>query len=137
MNKKSRRGKKLPPLTALELEVMEVVWDLGDCTSAQVTEQFTRKRPLAPTTIRSVLSKLRSKGYVKPIPAVGRGFLMRSTVARETVARGSLKALVSSLFQNSPRQAIAYLLDDANITDGDLAEIRRKLEARQKGGKKR
>ena len=44
----AKRQKELPPLTRLELDVMNVAWSLGDCTSAQVTAEFTKKRlPLA------------------------------------------------------------------------------------------
>lgn len=129
MARKPRGPAPLPALSSLELEVMNVVWELGDCTSAQVIEAYARKRTLAPTTIRTVLTKLREKGYIEPIPTVGRGFLFHPKVARELVARRSLRELLGSLFQNSPRQAIAYLLDDADIPESELEEIRRILEA--------
>ena len=48
----------------------------------------------------------------------------RATVRREEIARRSLKDVLSSLFQGSPRQAIAYMLMDADISDSELQEIR-------------
>ena len=78
------------PLSGLELEVMLVVWEMGECTSGDVIEAFRKKRDLAPSTIRNVLAKLRAKRYVTPIPSIGRGFLLRPTVQRETVARRTL-----------------------------------------------
>lgn len=135
MTEKKRPSKQSrPALSSLELDVMDVVWELGDCTSAQVIEAFARKRPLAPTTIRTVLTNLRNKGYIKPIPTIGRGFMFRPTVPRESVARRSLKELLTSLFRNSPRQAIAYLLDDANVTEDELDEIRRMIDERKRKG---
>ena len=133
--KTSRRQRTRPALSKLEIEVMNVVWELGDCTSAQVIAAFGEIRPLAPTTIRTVLTKLREKGYVKPIPSLERGFTFRPTVPRETVARRSLSDLVDTLFQDSPQQAIAWLLDDADITDADLDELRRLIEARKRKGR--
>jgi BlaI family penicillinase repressor len=127
-----------PPLSPLELEVMNVVWQLGDCTSAQVTSAFAKKRPLAPTTIRTVLANLRNKHYIKPIPAIGRGFTFRPTVPRESVARRSLRELLGSLFAGSPHQAIAYMLEDTDISESELDEIRRMIEVnRQRKGKQR
>jgi BlaI family penicillinase repressor len=123
-----------PPLGGLELEVMLVVWELGECTSGDVIAAFRRKRTLAPSTIRNVLAKLRAKGYVKPIPSIGRGFLLRPTVQRETFARRTLKSLLSSLFEGSPRQAIAYLLHDTAISDQELDEIRELIDARKRRG---
>ncbi len=135
MPRRKRPLGQLPSLSPLELEVMNVVWDLGPCTSAQVTEAFVKKRALAPTTIRTVLANLREKGYVAPVPTIGRAFLLKPTVPRESVARRTLKDVITSLLGNSPRQAIAYLLDDADMTERDLDEIRRMLDARKhKGG---
>lgn len=134
MAKKRKIQQTHPSLTSLELEVMDIVWELGDCTSAQVTAQFTKKRKLAPTTIRTVLTKLRNKGYLKPIPSIERGFTLRPTIQRECVARRSLSELLSGLFKNSPRQAIAYLLDDADMSDAELDEIRQMIDARKRQG---
>jgi len=135
MSGKAAKGKQgRRSLSPLELEVMDVVWELGDCTSAQVIDAFARKRPLAPTTIRTVLAKLREKGYVKPIPTIERSLKLRPTVQRESVARRTLSNLLSTLFKNSPRQAIAYMLDDADMTDADLDEIRRMIDEHKTKG---
>ena len=130
------RKKKPLPLSRLELDIMHVVWELGDCTSAQVTSAFNKKRPLAPTTIRTVLANLRNKGYIKPIPSLERGFLMRPTIQREAIARHSLQEVVSSFFGNSPKQAIAYLLNEGELTDQEMDEIRQLFEQHRKRGRK-
>lgn len=134
MKKRTRSAKALPALSPLELEVMSVVWKLGDCSSAEVIAEFTPIRPLAPTTIRTVLSNLRSKGYLELVPTIERGYRFRSTVPRESVVRRSLKELLASLFEGSPQQAIAYLLEDAAVTEADLEEIRRIIESRKQQG---
>ena len=130
--KPAKRGEKLRTLSPLELEVMGVVWQLGDCSSAEVIDAMGKVRPLAPTTIRTVLAKLRQKGYVELIPTIERGYRFRAAVLRESVARRSLKDLLASLFRGSPREAIAYLLDDADVSDSEFEEIRRMIESRQK-----
>ena len=135
MTQKNRKNEQnRPALSPLELEIMDVVWELGDCTSAQVIAAFSERRPLAPTTIRTVLANLRRKGYVKPIPTIERGYKLRPTVRRQTVARRSMRQLLESLFANSPQQAVACLIDDADLTDAELDELRRLIEARQQKG---
>ncbi|MHC4405870.1 MAG: BlaI/MecI/CopY family transcriptional regulator [Planctomycetota bacterium] len=132
---KKKAGQR-PELSRLELDIMDVVWELGDCSSAEVTQVFSRKRQLAPTTIRSVLANLRKKGYLKPIPTIERGFRMRATVKRDEVARSTLGDLVASLFGGSPGQAIFCLLEDEKLNEDDLEEIRRMIEAKKKGESK-
>jgi BlaI family penicillinase repressor len=138
VGKANSRAAARRALSRLELQVMNVVWELGDCTSAQVIERFAEMRPLAPSTIRTVLAKLREKGYLKRVPSMERGYKFRPTVPRECVARRSLKDLLASLFEDSPRQAIAYLLSDADISDRELEEIRRLIDShkqKRKGAK--
>ena len=45
-----------PELSRLELEIMDVVWELGDCSSAEVITAYRKKRPLAPTSCPAVSS---------------------------------------------------------------------------------
>ena len=137
MARKSAKSRKRPHLSRVEMSVMGIVWELGDCTSAEVIAQFVKIRPLAPTTIRTVLKKLREKGYLELVPTVERGYKFRASVSRESVARHSFKELLPSLFQGSPRQAIAYLLTDTDITDADLDEIRRMIDYRKSKGTER
>ena len=63
---------QLTELSGLELEVMNLVWKLGECTSADVIEAYNEVRPLADTTIRTVLTNIRRKGYLELIPSIDR-----------------------------------------------------------------
>ena len=135
--RKTRKTKQKPDLSRLELDVMNVVWDLGQCSSAQVIEAFQINRSLAPTTIRTVLANLRKKNYVEPVPTVERGFRLRPTVSRAAVAKRSLTDLLKNLFEGSPRQAITHLLKDENISDEDVEAIRQLIESRKTGRKKK
>jgi BlaI family transcriptional regulator, penicillinase repressor len=128
MAKRGRGKNDLPELSRLEMAVMGVVWELGDCSSAEVIAAFTKRRRLAVTTIRTVLANLRKKGYLEPIPTIERGFRLRACVTREAVAGRTLRGLVGSLFGGSPRQAIAYLLKNERLDEAELKEIRRLLD---------
>ena len=137
MAKKDKdKNQARPELSRLELEIMDVVWELGDCSSAEVITAYRKKRPLAPTTVRTVLTNLRKKGYLEPIPTIERGFRVRAIVNRQSVAQRLMKGLLSCLFGNSPRQAIAYLLKEENVTAADLDEIRRLIDSQRKGKSK-
>ena len=118
-------------LSRLEMEVMDEVWKLGECSSNDVIESFANRRPLAPTTIRTVLTKLKAKGYIEAVPTVERAMRLRPTVARESIVRRTLDRLRESLFGGSPRQAIAYLLDAEEISADELRELRQLIDARR------
>lgn len=119
-------------LSDLELAVMDVVWELGECSSADVVERFSARRALAPTTIRTVLATIEKKGYLERVPTVERGLRFRPRVAREDVAGRSLRKLVGNLFGGSPQHAIAWLLREEEMADAELDELRRMIEARKR-----
>ncbi len=134
MTKRGSGKVELPEMSRLELAIMDVVWRLGDCSSAEVIAEFTKRRRLAETTIRTVLANLRKKGYLEPIPTIERGFRLRARVSRDAVAGRTLRGLVANLFGGSPREAIAHLLQDERLDDAELKEIRRLLDEKR-GGK--
>ena len=134
MTKRGSGKVELPELSRLELAIMDVVWRLGDCSSAEVIAEFTKRRRLAETTIRTVLANLRKKGYLEPIPTIERGFRLRARVTRDAVAGRTLRGLVANLFGGSPREAIAHLLQDERLDVAELKEIRRLLD--EKRGRK-
>jgi BlaI family transcriptional regulator, penicillinase repressor len=134
---KSRGKEGRPELSRLELSIMDVVWQLGECSSAEVIEAFRERRDLAPTTVRTVLANLRKKGYLEPVPTIERGFRIKPTVTRGVVAKRSLRELLQNLFEGSPRQAIAHLLKSERLSDADLEEIRRLIDNRKSREKNR
>jgi BlaI family penicillinase repressor len=134
MTKRGSGKVELPEMSRLELAIMDVVWRLGDCSSAEVIAEFTKRRRLAETTIRTVLANLRKKGYLEPIPTIERGFRLRARVTRDAVAGRTLRGLVANLFGGSPREAIAHLLQDERLDVAELKEIRRLLD--EKRGRK-
>jgi predicted transcriptional regulator len=128
----NRRGREpKAELSRLETEVMDVVWELGECSSAEVVAKFRERRRLAPTTLRTVLSKLREKGYVEPVATIAPALRLRPAVARETVIGRTLDRLLGSLFGRTPRHAIVHLLKAEPIDEAELDEIRALIDARR------
>jgi predicted transcriptional regulator len=126
--------KSLPELSPLELEVMNVIWELGECTSADVIAEFTKIRKLANTTIRTVLANIRKKGYLEVVPSIEPRIRFRPSVTKRTVTRRTVRQLLSNMFSDSPREAIAFLLEEEKIDAGELAEIRKLLDGCRQDG---
>lgn len=131
--KRPREGR--PPLTDLEERVMRVLWDLGECSSAELIAAYRRvESPLAETTLRTVLGKLREKGYVHATAVNERRYRYSAAVTRESVARRTFDRYVKRLLDGSPKEAIAYLIESEDLSEGDIAEIRALLDAHGKKG---
>ena len=127
-----RLSRNHPPLSPLELEVMNLVWDLGESTSAEIVESFTRLRPLAPTTIRTVLANIEEKGYLQRVPTTERALRYRPSFPREAVATQTMQQLVGRLFGGSSKLAIAQLLANEELGAEELEDIQKMITRRRK-----
>ena len=132
MKPTARAGRRtIKPLTATELEMMNVIWRIGPCTVAQVIEQLGPQRDLAYTSVSTIVRILEQKGFVTSEKA-GRGHLYSATLAKDSYQAASLKHLVSNVFDGTPTLLVQRLLDSDALTEEDLAQIRTLL--RKKGG---
>jgi predicted transcriptional regulator len=126
------KAKRLPkPLTAVELEMMNVIWRIGPCSVAQVVEQLSAKRELAYTSVSTIVRILEQKGYVTSEKA-GRGHLYSAAIAKNDYQAMSLKHLVNHVFEGTPSLLVRRLLDSNALTEEELAQIKSLL--RKKGG---
>jgi len=131
MKSASRAGRRtIKPLTATELEMMNVIWRIGPCTVAQIIEQLGPERELAYTSVSTIVRILEQKGFVTSEKA-GRGHQYSAAFAKDAYQAMSLKHLVSHVFDGTPTLLVQRLLDSDALTDEDLAKIRALL--RKKG----
>jgi predicted transcriptional regulator len=96
----------VPP--PLELACLNALWLLGEANVQAVREHLARTRPLAYTTVMTMLDRLTRKAMVTRRKA-GRSFLYTAAISRETVRRAALKELVDSLFDGSEAALAAYV----------------------------
>ena len=134
MIKKSRVSRNTQPiekpLTATELEMMNVIWRIGPCSVLQVVEQLRPERELAYTSVSTIVRILEQKGYVISSKE-GRGHLYEAAVSKEDYQRSTVQRMVTSVFDNTPALLVRRLLDTESLSSDDLAEIRALL--RKKG----
>jgi predicted transcriptional regulator len=133
MARKKKRGSRgRPELTPLETDLMQILWERGDANAAEVGEALKGKRPLAPTTVHTVLSNLKKKGYLRLVPTVERSLRYAPAVPREQVGARRLKDLLGEFFGGSPQRLMAHLIKEGNVDEVELAEIRAMLESAER-----
>ena len=117
--------KKSSNLTEAEQRLMEVLWQQGPATVAEVTEALPRKLNLAYNTVLTTLRILEEKGYVRHSKSKeGRAFIYRATVSREDASRSAVRHLLSRFFGNSRRALVLNLLEDEGLSEAELERIR-------------
>ena len=128
---KAKPHKQLPrrPLTATELEMMNVIWRLGSCTVSQVQEKLRPERELAYSSVSTIIRILEQKGFVTSTKA-GRGHLYSAAMPKRDYQALSLEHVVKQVFDGTPSLLVQRLLDSKNLTENELGEIRALLRGK-------
>ena len=110
--------------TPLELEIMQVLWEGGAGTVAEV--QGRLQADLAYTTVQTMLNVLLRKKKVRRTP-VGRAFAYEPAVSREGAINSAFNDLVSRMFGGSSEALLMALVDTRQITAEQLERAARLL----------
>jgi predicted transcriptional regulator len=113
-------------LTRYELELMDVLWDLGEGTVQQVCDQL--ERPLAYTTVMTTLSLLHCKKGVLDRNKLGRAFVYRPSISRDEISRSMISDLKELLFGNRLPSLVINLLSEEKMSKSDVAALRAAVE---------
>ena len=119
-------------LTPLELEIMQVLWEQGGGTVAEVQPKL--RGELAYTTVQTMLNVLWRKKKVKRIQA-GRAFRYEPVVSRERAVGGALRDLVSRMFGGSSEALLMAMVDSRQISAEELEQLVEKLKEQESGNR--
>ena len=112
-------------LTEAEIRLMDVVWDKGLATVADVAEALPKELGFAYNTVLTTMRILEDKGYLEHTkPAEGRAFVYRPVVGREEASRNAVRHLISKFFRNSPELLVLNVLKDEELSETELQRIR-------------
>ena len=122
--------RRVQELTVLQRELMQVLWQRGEASAAEVLEALRPQKKLAATTVATLLSRLEKKGVVSP-RVEGRTFIYRPKV-EDTAVRSSLLDRVKDAFAGDVAALMAQLLDEHDVNSEDLARVRDLIAAKQR-----
>ncbi len=115
----------------LEADVMGIVWEKGRATVRDVREALEPRRPLAYTTVMTVMSRLARKGLLKQ-HKLGRGFVYSPKTSQEKLAGSMLRSLVRRFYDGAAVKAISHLLEtEEEIDEAELARLEEIIRAKR------
>ena len=121
-------------LTQRELDIMSVLWELGEAT---VTEVRDRVDPnLAYTSISSMIRTLEMKGYVSHRRGEGKTHVYFPVIDLETAGKSALGRVLDKIYGGSPIKLLAHLVDQHRLSEKELARMRDLLKHAPKRKKK-
>ena len=108
-------------LTAKEEEVMEYIWQLGECTPKEVHQLYPEPRPLI-NGIQNAFQALERKGYLTHRQQ-GRGYIYQPTVEKQEYGRSKLGSFVDRYFDGSCLSVVSQFVSEERLTEAELMQF--------------
>ena len=109
-------------LTQRELDIMGVLWELGEGT---VTEVRDRVDPdLAYTSISSMIRTLELKGFVSHRRGEGKTHVYFPVIAPEAAGESALGRVLDKIYGGSPIKLLAHLVQQKRMSPKELERMR-------------
>jgi BlaI family transcriptional regulator, penicillinase repressor len=115
------------PLTRLELQIMQVLWNNGPST-VQAVQQGLPGDPLAYTTVQTMLNILQRKGKVKR-KLLGKAYEYRPVLSRDKALREAASDMLDRMFGGSVEALLMSLVKSNQLDADKLARVQKLIES--------
>src|SRR4051794_26931763 len=116
-----------PKLGAVQLQIMQILWDRGEATAREITEELSRTAPVALSTVQTLLRQLEAKRAVSH-HKISRNFVFRPVTDYSDASHTATRDLVTRMFHGSVYRLVSHLLGSEEIDPAELAQIRELVE---------
>jgi predicted transcriptional regulator len=115
-------------VTETELAILDVLWNRGQSTVRDIVAvMYDRHTPSLHMTVKSLLERLETKGYVE-CDKTGFAHLFSATTSREAYVGQQLKQLADSHFEGALAPMLLTLIDRIKLNPRDRETIRKIID---------
>jgi BlaI family penicillinase repressor len=118
---------RLPKLSKLELQIMEVLWSNGPTAIREIQESFGPKNRPAYTTVQTMVYRLEIKKALRRARKVGNAHVFEALISRDA-ARARLVDEFLSMFGGRMQPVMAQLIESGNLSPKDVTDAERLLK---------
>ncbi|MEN8144765.1 MAG: BlaI/MecI/CopY family transcriptional regulator [Gemmatimonadota bacterium] len=115
-------------LTALQAQLLEVLWLRGEATASEARSALSETVPLAITTVSTLLVRMLRFGWVER-EKQGREYVYRPVVTRKQVQAAKVSGLLESMFKKDLVSFVSHALAAEDWEPGDIERLNALLAA--------
>lgn len=112
--------------TEVELELMTILWKMGEGSVADVIAGLPPERDLAYTSVSTVLRILEQKGALQARKE-GRGHIYVPRVDKKAYEARAVNDVVEKVFEGEPVALMKQLLGNQKFSAAELAQIKKMI----------
>lgn len=118
---------RLPKLSKLEMQIMDVLWSNGPTAIREIQESFGPKNRPAYTTVQTMVYRLEIKKALRRARKVGNAHVFEALITRDA-AKARLVDEFLSLFGGRMQPVMAQLIEAGNLSAKDVADAEKLLK---------
>jgi predicted transcriptional regulator len=118
------------PLTDLQQDILDVIWTRGSATAEQVREGLLPDRVLKDPTVRTLLRRLESRGFLTH-RVDGTVFVYQATVGQRHMAARAVQHIIERFCSGSGDQFLAGMVDEQVLTIEQIERLARKVKGQR------
>ncbi len=125
-------GEAMPHITAAELRIMKVLWQLGAATVRQVLEELPAGDGEAPayTTVMTMMKQLAEKDALT-VDRSRQPFVYAPAVRRDQVLGSRVLHFLQTVFDGQAEDLVLHLAEQADLSPADLRRLEDKIRQRE------
>jgi len=125
-----------PPLSPVQLEIMNVVWTKGQVTVSEVWKEFLAGRQISRGSVQTMIIRLEEKGWLSH-REVGQAFLYKAVYPREATQQRLVLDLADGVFGGSTEGLIWSLLQSRGVSKAEAERLHDMIDEAERKRKKR
>ncbi len=129
--RKTSLPKVRTPLTDLENDLMQIIWDRGPSSVEAVYERMVPAHKLKESSVRTMLRRLEKKGYLSHA-SDGRAYVYRSEELPRRLAARAVRQIIDRFCRGSVQELVMGMVDARVLTGEELDQLAQLARARKK-----
>lgn len=111
-----------------ELEIMKVLWEGAKLTSSQIIGELSNKTSWSKTTIKTLLTRLVTKGVVKREKNKNSLYYYEALISEEDYKKEENENFIAKLYKGSFNNMLLNFVQQKQISKKDLEDLIKMIE---------
>jgi len=124
---------KLPKLSKLELQIMEMLWTRGASSIRELQESFPEDTRPAYTTVQTMVYRLEVKKALRRAKKISNAHIFEAVISRNVAQRRLVDEFLG-LFGGRMQPVMSHLIESGKLTLEDVQEAEKVLRKLAKKG---
>lgn len=116
-------------ITDSELEIMQVLWNLGNCGLAEIIIELDKIKKRNKNTVKTLLYRLVDKGAVKSQKVNSQEFSYGATITEKQYLSKANNSFLSKLYKGNVEKLLLNFVEDKTVSKKELQKLVDMLES--------